>query len=57
MFPTEVVILTGARTPMARYDGAFKDVSAIELGACAVGNDALSVLIRGLNSKFSNENT
>jgi acetyl-CoA acyltransferase 2 len=35
MFPTEVVILAGARTPMARYCGAFKDTSAIELGAHA----------------------
>jgi acetyl-CoA acetyltransferase family protein len=35
MFPTDVVIVAGARTPMARYTGAFKDVSAIELGAYA----------------------
>jgi acetyl-CoA acetyltransferase family protein len=35
MVPTEVVILAGARTPMSRYVGAFKDTSAIELGACA----------------------
>lgn len=35
MFPTEVVIVAGARTPMARYAGAFKDISALELGACA----------------------
>ncbi|MBI3670268.1 MAG: acetyl-CoA C-acetyltransferase [Acidobacteria bacterium] len=35
MFPTDVVILAGARTPMTRYTGAFKDTSAIELGACA----------------------
>jgi acetyl-CoA acetyltransferase family protein len=35
MFPTEVVIVAGARTPMSRYTGAFKDVSAIELGAHA----------------------
>lgn len=35
MFPTDVVIVAGARTPMARYTGAFKDTSAIELGACA----------------------
>lgn len=35
MFPTEVVILAGARTPMARYNGAFQDVSAIDLGAAA----------------------
>jgi acetyl-CoA acetyltransferase family protein len=32
---TEVVILGGARTPMAEYTGALKDVSAIELGARA----------------------
>jgi len=35
MFPTDVVIVAGARTAMARYTGAFKDVSAIELGAVA----------------------
>jgi acetyl-CoA acetyltransferase family protein len=35
MFPTDVVIVAGARTPMARYTGAFSDVSAIDLGAVA----------------------
>jgi acetyl-CoA acetyltransferase family protein len=35
MFPTDVVILAGARTPMARYTGVFSDVSAIDLGAHA----------------------
>ena len=35
MFPTDVVIVAGARTPMARYTGAFSDVSAIELAAAA----------------------
>ena len=35
MFPTDVVIVAGARTAMARYTGAFKDISAIELGAAA----------------------
>jgi acetyl-CoA acetyltransferase family protein len=35
MFPTDVVILAGARTAMARYTGAFKDISANELGAAA----------------------
>ena len=35
MFPTDVVIVAGSRTPMARYTGAFKDVSALELGAHA----------------------
>jgi acetyl-CoA acetyltransferase family protein len=35
MLPTDVVIVAGARTPMARYTGAFSDVSAIELGAHA----------------------
>ena len=35
MFPTDVVILAGARTAMARYTGAFKDTSAIDLGAAA----------------------
>ena len=31
----DVVILGGARTAMAEYVGAFKDVSALELGAHA----------------------
>ena len=35
MFPTDVVIVAGMRTPMARYTGSFSDVSAIELGAYA----------------------
>ena len=26
MFPTDVVIVAGARTPMARYTGAFSEV-------------------------------
>ena len=35
MFPTDVVVVAGARTPMTRYTGAFSEVSAIELGAHA----------------------
>src|ERR1700734_1404943 len=35
MFPTDVVIVAGARRPMARYTGAFSEVSAIELAAHA----------------------
>jgi acetyl-CoA acetyltransferase family protein len=35
MFPTDIVIVAGARTPMARYTGSFSDVSAIDLGAHA----------------------
>ncbi len=35
MFPTDIVILAGVRTPMARYNGVFKDMIAIDLGACA----------------------
>src|SRR2546421_11813738 len=35
MFPTDVVIVAGARTPMARYTGAFSGVSAIDLAAHA----------------------
>ena len=35
MFPTDVVILAGARTPMARYNGEFASISAIDLGALA----------------------
>ena len=32
---TDVLILGGARTPMTKYVGALKDVSAIKLGAIA----------------------
>jgi acetyl-CoA acetyltransferase family protein len=32
---TDVFIVGGARTPMAEYAGAFKDISALELGALA----------------------
>ncbi len=35
MFPTDIVIVAGARTPMSRYTGAFSEVSAIELAAVA----------------------
>src|SRR6202049_2149309 len=35
MLPTDVMIVAGARTPMARYTGSFSDVSAIELAALA----------------------
>jgi len=35
MFPTDVVIVAGARTAMARYNGEFQNTSAIELGAAA----------------------
>src|ERR1700676_626086 len=35
MFPTYVVIVAGARTPMSRYTGSFSDVSAIGLAAHA----------------------
>ena len=35
MFPTDVVILAGARTPMARYNGEFAGISAIDLGVIA----------------------
>jgi acetyl-CoA acyltransferase 2 len=35
MFPSDVVIVAGARTPMARYTGAFSEISAIDLGAHA----------------------
>jgi acetyl-CoA acyltransferase 2 len=35
MFITDAVILHGARTPMARYTGAFDQISAIDLGAAA----------------------
>jgi acetyl-CoA acetyltransferase family protein len=40
MFPTDVVIVAGARTPMSRYTGAFSDVSAIDLAAVA-GKEAI----------------
>ena len=35
MFPTDVVIVSGARTPMARYNGEFQSVTAIDLGVAA----------------------
>src|SRR5690349_23869379 len=35
MFPTDVVIIAGTRTPMSRYTGAFSDVTAIDLAAAA----------------------
>jgi len=35
MFITDAVIVHGARTPMARYNGAFEQTSAIDLGAAA----------------------
>lgn len=35
MFVNDVVILAGARTPMARYMGAFDSTTAIDLGAVA----------------------
>jgi acetyl-CoA acetyltransferase family protein len=35
MFPTDVVIVHGARTPMTRYTGAFDRTSALDLGAAA----------------------
>ena len=31
----EIVIVEGARTPMAEYNGSFSDVSAIDLGVVA----------------------
>ena len=37
----EIVIVDGARTPMAEYNGHFTDISAIELGAIAA-KEALS---------------
>lgn len=40
MFVTDVVILAGARTPMARYMGAFENVTAIDLAAAA-GREAI----------------
>jgi acetyl-CoA acyltransferase 2 len=40
MFITDAVILHGARTPMARYTGAFDQTSAIDLGAAA-GREAI----------------
>jgi len=35
MEPRDIVILAGARTPMGRYGGALRDLSAQELGAVA----------------------
>ncbi|HCE75440.1 MAG TPA: acetyl-CoA C-acyltransferase, partial [Dehalococcoidia bacterium] len=32
----EAVIVSGARTPVGRFGGAFKDISAPDLGATAI---------------------
>ncbi|KAA1305394.1 MAG: hypothetical protein EGP03_01855, partial [SAR202 cluster bacterium] len=32
----DAVIVSGARTPVGRFGGAFKDVSAPDLGAIAI---------------------
>ncbi len=45
MFPTDVVIVAGARTAMVRYTGVFKDTSAIELDACAAECLVLTALL------------
>ena len=37
----EIVIIEGARTPMAEYNGHFSDISAIDLGVVAA-KEALS---------------
>src|SRR3989304_600002 len=42
--PEDVVILGGARTPMAEYVGSLKDLSALELGGPAAG----AALARGV---------
>ena len=36
MSADDVVILSGCRTPIGTFGGAFKDVPAVELGAVAV---------------------
>ena len=36
MNPGDVVILSGCRTAIGTFGGAFKDVSAVELGTIAV---------------------
>src|SRR6267142_1029828 len=51
----DVVILGGARTAMAEYVGAFKDVSALELGAVAGGMENMTQAphaIRGARAGF-----
>lgn len=35
--PQDIVIVAGARTPIAKFGGSLKDVSAIDLGALVVG--------------------
>ena len=32
----EVVVVSGARTPVGKFGGAFKDISAPDLGATAI---------------------
>src|SRR5207247_9436413 len=42
----DVVILSGCRTPIGSFGGAFKDVSAVELGALAVGEAVRRASVR-----------
>ncbi len=37
MMAKTILIAPGARTPMGGFQGCFKDVSAVELGAAAIG--------------------
>src|SRR5438034_11598033 len=42
----DVVILSGCRTPIGSFGVAFKDVSAVELGALAVGEAVRRASVR-----------
>ena len=46
----DIVILEGARTPMAEYNGAFSDISAIDLAVhasvCAICQRAIAAFDR-----------
>ena len=46
MFPTDVVIVAGARTPMARYTGSFSEVSRDRFGGHA-SKEAMRQVWRG----------
>jgi len=47
--PDDVVIISGCRTPIAKFQGAFSDLSAVQLGAIAVREAVKRAGITDLN--------
>src|SRR5215468_9246574 len=47
MSPTDVVLLSGGRTAIGTFGGAFKDVSAVDLGAAVVREAVRRAGVRG----------